>query len=156
MRPSRYFPRETTVKEIIDNQCYVMSTMMEQERNARNGIGFIANMNNWQFVNFEVKYCFCFMMALQNCAVPTKITHFLIVNPPSWFGKIWAIMKTMLAPSFQRKVKMIPDSYLRLYLKPGFEEFLPNEMECGRANMDDIVNQFIADRKKVEQVLLSS
>jgi hypothetical protein len=65
MRPARYFPKETTVTEIIDNECYVMSTMMENETNARNGIGFIANMDNWQFVNFDVKYCFCFMMAAE-------------------------------------------------------------------------------------------
>jgi CRAL/TRIO domain len=151
MCPARYFPKETTVTEIIDNECYVMSTMMENETNARNGIGFIANMDNWQFVNFEVKYCFCFMMALQNCAVPTKVTHFLIVNPPSWFGKIWAIMKTMLAPSFQKKVKMIPERYLRLYLKHGFDKYLPDELAIGRANTADIVHKFVAERKKIEE-----
>lgn len=151
MRPSRYFPKETTVMEIIDNQCYVMNTLNEIEYNATNGIGFIANMDNWKFDNFEVKYCFCFMMALQGRAVPTKVTHFLIVNPPAWFGKIWSIMKTMLAPSFQKKVKMIPESDLPMYLKPGFEQHLPDDMATGRAPTETIVREFIAHRKIVER-----
>ena len=41
---------------------------------------------------------------------PAKVELFLIVNPPSWFGVIWKIMKPMLAPSFRKRVKICPES----------------------------------------------
>lgn len=96
MRPSRYFPNKTSVKTIIDNLCYVMNTMLDNDEFAqKEGIGFIACMDDWKMKNFDVKYCLQFMLALQGFMIPVKTQLFLIVNPPSWFGGIWKIMKPM-------------------------------------------------------------
>ncbi|CAB9502098.1 expressed unknown protein [Seminavis robusta] len=152
MRPSRYFPKHTDTKTIIDNLIYVMNTMLENSQFAqKEGIGFIACMDSWKMVNFEVSYCYQFMMALQGFMVPVKTQLFLIVNPPSWFGAIWKIMKPMLAPSFQKKVKIVPESKIHKYLAPGFEQVLPNDMQSGQANTDAMVVDFIAYRQYVEQ-----
>jgi hypothetical protein len=61
MRPSRYVPKETTTKTIIDNLAYVMNTMLEKEHACSNGIGFLALMDDWGMSNFEVRQpVFCF------------------------------------------------------------------------------------------------
>jgi uncharacterized protein YbgA (DUF1722 family) len=82
MRPKRYDPDHTPVQDIIDNLVYVMNTMNEKEQNATRGIAFIANMDGWTMRNFSVEYCHKFMQVLQGTVVPTRVTHFLIVNPP--------------------------------------------------------------------------
>ena len=88
-------------------------------------------------------------------------SHFLIlicfysVNPPAWFDKIWKIMKPMLAPSFRKKVHMIPQSRLNEFVggqQPGWEEFLPNEFaDLGRADANQIVQRFINRQQRAER-----
>jgi hypothetical protein len=79
-------------------------------------------------VNFDVNFCYQFMMALQAAVVPASVELFLIVNPPSWFGAIWKIMRPMLAPSFRKKVKVIKEAMLPKYLMEGYENFLPDDL----------------------------
>lgn len=116
--------------------------MAETPQNARHGVGFIANMNDWKMGNFAVDYCRRFMQVLQGGVVPIKVTKFLIVNPPKWFDKIWVFMKTVLSSSFQKKVSMIPESKLCLHLEEGFERYLPDELDCGQADTDRIAQEF--------------
>ena len=152
MKPSRYFPKHTTTKVIINNLSYVMNAILEQNYESQSkGIGFIANMNDWAMQNFAVDYCFQYMMCLQGFCVPVKVELFLIVNPPSWFGTIWKIMKPMLAPSFRRKVKVILADKLPKYLEAGYEAYLPDDMDEGQANTDVLVDDFIKYRKYYEQ-----
>jgi hypothetical protein len=150
MRPSRYFPNKTPTKVIVDNLGYCMTSMQEgNEKNSREGIGFVANMDDWEMKNFSVDYCLQFMNMLQG-KIPVRVRMFLIVNPPGWFGMIWRIMKPMLSNDFRKKVSVIPESELSNYLSKGFEDFLPDELADGRASTDDIVKDFIAYRKSVE------
>ena len=89
MRPSRYFPQNTPVSDIIDNLIFVMDHLTQQDFvTEQNGIAFIANMDSWTMKNFSTEYCLKFMMALQGHVFPAKVNLFLIVNPPSWFGKV--------------------------------------------------------------------
>jgi CRAL/TRIO domain len=152
MRPSRYFPNHTPTQTIIDNLCYVINTMLENNPSAQqHGIGFLASMDDWKMQNFDVPYCYQFMMALQGFMVPVKTQLFLIVNPPKWFGVVWKIMKPMLAPSFRKRVKICPEFQMAKYLAPGYQTFLPNDMKTGQANTDAMVVDFIAYRQYVEQ-----
>jgi hypothetical protein len=150
MKPARYFPKETSTQSIIDNLAYVMNTMLERERPCTEGVGFLANMDTWAMKNFDVNYCYNFMMTLQGFVVPVRVQLFLIVNPPSWFGVIWKIMKGMLAPSFRRKVKMIGQDKLAKYLEEGFETYLPDDMEMGQADTTGLVEDFVTLRKYLE------
>jgi hypothetical protein len=152
MRPSRYVPKETSTKTIIDNLVYVMNTMLEKEKNQKHGIGFIACMDDWKMKNFEVNYCYQFMMALQGAMVPVKVQLFLIVNPPTWFGAIWRIMKGMLLPSFRRKVKICNEDAISKYLKSDYQKFLPDDMKSGTVPTDKLVADFIAYREHVEGI----
>lgn len=152
MRPSRYFPNQTSVQTIIDNLCYVMNTILEKNSFAQQeGIGFIACMDDWKMKNFDVNYCYQFMMALQGFMVPVKTQLFLIVNPPSWFGAIWKIMKPMLAPSFRKRVKICPESKIAKYLAADYRIHLPDDMTSGIANTDEMVHDFLTYRTAVEK-----
>lgn len=96
MRPSRYFPSQTTARCIITNLIYVMDCLHERRRyenSKKHKIGFIANMNDWKMENFAFDYCQQFMFALQGRVAPVHVDLFLIVNPPGWFDRIWYIMK---------------------------------------------------------------
>lgn len=151
MRPSRYFPKETSTETIIDNLGYCMSVLVNsKEKNGTEGIAFLANMDDWSFTNFSIRYCHNFMMMLQG-KVPVRVRMFLIVNPPSWFDKIWTIMKPMLAADFRKKVHMIPESQLNDYLTDGFEEYLPDDIGCGKASTEQMVDDFIQYRKFLEE-----
>jgi len=151
MRPGRYFPHKTSTKVIVNNLAYCMMSMQESsERNAKDGIGFVANMDDWKMTNFSVNYCFQFMKMLQG-KIPVRVRMFLIVNPPWWFGKIWAIMRPMLSVDFRKKVSVIPETELSTYLANGFEAYLPDEFVDGQASTDDMVTNFVAYRKSVEQ-----
>lgn len=151
MRPSRYDPRKTPTRTIIDNLVYVMDTFASKDVEHENGIAFVANMNNWTFDNFSTDYCFKFMQVLQGRSFPAKVSLFLIVNPPSWFGKIWNIMKGMLSTKFQRKVHMIPEEELPFFFKVGFEKYLPDEFLEGQADTEEMVDDFITYRQALEK-----
>jgi len=150
MRPSRYFPKETPTEVIVNNLGYCMTSMQDgNEKNTREGIGFVANMQDWKMQNFSFDYCLQFMNMLQG-KIPVRVRMFLIVNPPGWFGTIWSIMKPMLSEDFRKKVNVIPETELSNYLSEGFEDFLPDELGGGRASTDDIVKDFVAYRKSIE------
>lgn len=151
MKPSRYWPQKTSTKEIIDNLAYCMTTMVaSKEKNSKEGIAFLANMDDWSFSNFSISYCHNFMMMLQG-KIPVRVRLFLIVNPPSWFGKIWSIMKPMLSSEFRKKVHMIPENKLGDFLMNGYENYLPDDLTTGKASTDEMVKDFIAYRKFMEK-----
>lgn len=128
-----------------------MNTMLEKEHAQKEGIGFIACMDDWKMQNFEVNYCYQFMMGLQSFYVPVKTQLFLIVNPPVWFGAIWRIMKPMLAPSFRKRVKICNEDKIAKYLQSSFEDFLPDDMKTGRANTQQMLEDFISFRRFAER-----
>jgi CRAL/TRIO domain len=90
------------------------------------------------------------MKMLQGHQIPVRVNFFLIVNPPDWFDKVWAMMRPMLSEDFRQKVRMLPESYLSEYLAHGYAVYLPNEMASGQADTEAIVNDFIACRQYIE------
>ncbi len=126
-----------------------MSAMVEREETSINGIGLIACMDDWTKENFSVSYCRQFTAMLQG-GVPARVSLYLIVNPPVWFKKAWKIMKPMMAPAFRRHVKMIKESELDKFMAPGYKTHLPDDMMTGEADTKKIVDEFIADRHKLE------
>lgn len=151
MRPARYFPGVMEVDDVINNLAYCMQTMYESKDCYKTGIAFLADMSGWTRINFGVDYCLKFMTTLQGRDLPVNVNSFMIVDPPNWFGKIWKIMKSMVSPNFQMKVHMISSKDLHMYLQDGYSRYLPDEMDEGRSPTDDIVNNYIVERKKIEQ-----
>ena len=149
MKPARYWPKVTSTEQIIDNLVYCMESMVEKQKSCEEGIAFLANMNDWGFSNFSVSYCHQFMMTLQG-RVPVRVRMFLIVNPPSWFGKIWSIMKPMLSDDFRKKIHIIPETELHNFLAGKFKKDLPDDLECGGADTEGLVKDYVAYRKYIE------
>lgn len=137
---------------MIDNLVYAMGTMLEKEQACIDGIGVIANMTDWKMANFSVKYWHKLMMTLQGKRVPARVVMLLIVNPPSWFGSIWTIMRPMLSEPLRSNVLRIPFHEMDRYLANGFERFLPDEMHTGYNKTSLIVRDFIVERKRVEKM----
>lgn len=129
-----------------------MGTMLEKEQACIDGIGVIANMTDWKMANFSVKYWHKLMMTLQGKRVPARVVMLLIVNPPSWFGSIWTIMRPMLSEPLRSNVLRIPFHEMDRYLANGFERFLPDEMHTGYNKTSLIVRDFIVERKRVEKM----
>jgi hypothetical protein len=150
MRPSRYYPHTTPTHKVIDNLVYCMNTMLERsEKACTEGIGFLANMDDWHMENFSISYCYQFMMVLQG-RIPARVRLFLIVNPPAWFGRIWKLMKPMLAYDFRQKVHMIHEPDLEAHLMPGYTAYLPDDVKTGTVSTDDLVVDFVTYRKSIE------
>ena len=57
MKPSRYCPSKTPSSTIINNLAYCMNAMYEKESTNRDGIAFMANMDDWTMKHFGTKYC---------------------------------------------------------------------------------------------------
>lgn len=129
-----------------------MGTMLEKEQTCTDGIGVIMNMTDWNMSNFSVKYWHKLMTTLQGRRVPTRVSMLLVVNPPSWFGSIWAIMRPMLGEPFRSNVFRISFHEMDRHLMNGYERFLPDEMHTGHMKTSKIVRDFIAERKKVEKM----
>jgi hypothetical protein len=124
--------------------------MLEKEHGSVHGLGLVANMTGWKMENFSVPYWHKFLMTLQGYRVPTRISLFLIVNPPSWFGSIWKIMKPMMSADFQKKVAAISLQDLDRYLMDGCHRYLPDDSDGGKLNTDGLVHAFIVERKTIE------
>lgn len=150
MYPARYFPSKTSTEQIIDNLGYCINTMCEKEKASSEDIAFVAYMNDWKMSNFSVDYCYQFMMMLQG-KVPARVRMFLIVNPPTWFGLIWKVMRPMLAPDFREKVHVIKEAKIGNFLMEGYETYLPDEIASGKADTDGIVEDFVTYRKAAEK-----
>jgi len=148
MRPSRYSPKETTVSQVIDNLIFVMDKIVKKD--PTRGISFLANMEGWTMSNFSTEYCRRFMNVLQGRDFPAKVDLFLILNPPSWFGKIGAIMKPMLSEAFRERVHMIQEEELAPFMLPNYEKYLPDEVRGGTADTNALVQDFALFHKHLE------
>jgi len=153
MRPSRFFPKQTKTRSIICNLMYVMDTIYQRTYSYKNGMAFVANMNGWTMENFSADYCLQFMKGLQGQLGPVKVNLFLIVNPPSWFDKVWSIMKPMLSRTFRQKVHMIPEKDLGKFLARGYEQCLPDEFVSGKSDTNQLVQDFVTYRLALEDLV---
>lgn len=149
MRPSRYFPKDTSTKTIIDNLAYCMQTMVEKEKACTEGVAFVANLDEWTMGNFSISYCLEFMKMLQGRS-PVRVRMFVIIDPPSWFDMIWKVMKSVMPADFRKKVHMIPKTKIGEFLMDEYPEFLCDDCEGGKANTGEMVRDFIVYRKEVD------
>eukprot|EP00980_Cylindrotheca_fusiformis_P006822 scaffold1427_cov63-Cylindrotheca_fusiformis.AAC.5 len=157
MRPSRYVPSEHNEHDsknttILENLCYVLNDLSDTPESCQNGLAFVANMKSFTTKHYEESYWIQLIQALQGKYVPIRINLFLIVNPPTWFGKVWNLaMKPTLSNAFIKTVHIVDsEEELFEYLSPGYEAFLPEELATvGWRSTSEIVEDYI-DRKVFE------
>ncbi|KAL3927593.1 MAG: hypothetical protein SGBAC_013023 [Bacillariaceae sp.] len=145
----RHFPAEMDTELLINNICYVFNHMSMTEKQCRNGVALLVDLNQWTFKNFTNECSSKFLKALQN-QVPTKIASVVIVNAPRWFPNVWRMMKTALSPSFAKKVTILKNpTQLQGHLMGGYEKYLPVEMGYSR-DSTEMVEDFVDMKVHVE------
>jgi hypothetical protein len=77
---------------------------------------------------------------------PCRVRLFLIVNPPSWFGAVWRLIRPMMTKDFAEKVQMPSTSELETWIS---KENIPTQLG-GSLDLEKASNAFIKYRYKVE------
>jgi hypothetical protein len=150
MNPSRFNPNQDDIDTFIDSLCYVLNDLSQTVDQCRNGVTVIANMKDVTMENFNKEYCTKLMQALQGDMVPTHVDAFLIVSPPSWFGKVFKWMKSKVSKDFLRRVHLTQQDQLPLFLMDDYELYLPDDLCQGRAVGSEICEDYI-DLKIVQE-----
>jgi len=152
MDPSRFNPKDSDAKSVIDAIVYCMNVIQEKESVCTKGIVFVANMAGWTMENFEESFCGDLMKVLQGFVVPVKVKRCLIIDPPDCFKAVWDIMQLFLVNDVTKKVKKISSKALSLYFQEGYQLYLPDSVQGGRCRTRSMVQNFIEHRKNVEGI----
>ena len=144
----QYTPKDTPISVLNDSSTFMMNYRHEMKQNSTlRGIGELVNMKDWSMRNFSVGFLNSVCLLIQGYPFPFRISCFMVVDYPSWFGSIWSMMKPLLAPSFRRKVHFVKLSQLGDYMTPGFEEFLPDGISGGQRNTDQMICDFTEESR---------
>ena len=136
MKPALYHPVTSDLDALIRSLVYKMHAITEIGSVMTKGFAFMANMNDWKMANFSVNYAKTFFDTIQG-KFPAKCKLFFIVNPPPWFGKIWRIIRTFMTKSFEKMVKIVPESALREhFLNAGdYADTLGGKLDLDQAHL---------------------
>lgn len=149
MKPARFFPGKTDTADLIASLVYLLDHMTDHEDGMTQGIAFMANMEDWGYSNFSVSYCRQFFETMQG-RFPVRVRTFLIINPPSWFGSIWRIIKSMISKEFAEKVHMPDYEGMKAFLHDDCSlADLPDEFG-GELDVDEAIEDFIEYRRLAE------
>jgi len=145
MEPGKYFPSVTPVDELMRSLVYLLERAIESEDTQKRGFTFLANMANWGWHNFSVHYASTFFDTLQN-RFPARVGLFLIVDPPSWFGLIWRLIRPMMSSKFASKVNLPYSSDLGQWFD---EDNIPKEVG-GKYDFD--FKKWVQNRYTIEGI----
>ena len=145
MKPALYTPKKDSLDELMRSLIYLLQRMTEDEHCATVGLTFMANMEGWGWSNWSVNYARNFFNVMMG-RFPQRVRRFLIVNPPGWFGAVWAMIRQMISSEFAAKVAMPKREGVTEFLA---EDALPTVMG-GKVDYSDQLQKFIRHRYKVE------
>lgn len=153
MRFSRLIPRAIPIATLSDLLIYVMNSMHDKERDCIKGIGLIADLTDFTMSQFSIPYMIKFFMLVQGRVFPVKVESVLFTNAPKWFDKIWGILKQMMSTEFlHTNVHRVSfHDMVMHHLEPGWERYMTDDVFLGNRNADQIVAEFIEQRKVIER-----
>lgn len=155
-RPSRCCNTHSlSSSDVVSNLLYVMDSMYERHRDTKRSVGLIVNLKGWKkeaYHKSSHQLSERLINILLGRTAPVRLDVLIMVNRPKWFETMWnSKIKPRLAPEILAKIHIMPDEQgLSALLQPGCEPHLPNELEMGRINLDDLVHDFVAFRLFVE------
>jgi hypothetical protein len=168
MRPARYFAKDN-LDDLLRSLVYLLERMTERESTATEGLSFMANMEDWGWSNFSIKYAKSFFDTVQvpfsslflivKGRFPCRVRMFLIVNPPSWFNMVWRLIRPMMSSQFAGTYSISWSKFSEKVSMPQgkeiFEHFdadqVPKELG-GELDIDAALSVFIRHRYEVEGV----
>ena len=130
-----------------------MNSMHEREHDCVKGIGLIADLTDFSMGNFSIPYMSKFFMLVQGRLFPIKVESILFTNAPKWFDKIWGILKQMMGTDFLKTSvhRVSFNGMVTHHLEPGWERYLTDDVFLGQRNANQIVAEFIEQRKGIER-----
>jgi len=144
MRPARYFAKDN-LDDLLRSLIYLLERMTERESTATEGLAFMANMADWGWSNFSMKYAKSFFDTMQG-RFPCRVRLFIIANPPSWFSMVWRLIRPMMTKQFADKVFLPTGKEIFNFFDA---EHVPKEVG-GNLEVDDVLETFIKHRHSVE------
>mmetsp|Transcript_43500 Transcript_43500/g.105056 ORF Transcript_43500/g.105056 Transcript_43500/m.105056 type:complete len:301 (-) Transcript_43500:74-976(-) len=149
-RPSRFSPQTTDSSLLIKNLCYCLNDLSSTEEQCRQGVTFLANMKSFSTKLYDEEFWLELLDVLQGNVIPVNISLFIVLNPPTWFGRIWRQMKTHMSADFLKKVRLIETEDLPDYFPQGYESYLPDDMK-GWRKTSEIVEDYIDRRVFIDK-----
>ena len=116
MRPARFFPSKMKTSKVIALLQYMTARLTEDITTQHTGFTFVADLGNWKMTNFSQSYAFSWFLTM--LVMPVKMDSFIIIDAPSWFGGIWAVIKTAMSQSFRDKWSYVTRDTIDTVLAP--------------------------------------
>jgi len=108
-------------------------------------------MKNWSRDNFDQEMWVKTIRILQGDLVPTTVKQVLIVDAPEDFQNVWGLLKQLMWNSFFKKVRIIKQSKLDVFLNDGYHEYLPNDFKRGWLSADEVAEDYIDQKRYDDQ-----
>lgn len=150
-RPSRFDPDTCLTSLLIKNVCYVLNDLSSTEEQCRNGVAFVANMKSFSTKHYHEEFWLELLDVLQGKVVPTTISLFLILDPPTWFGRIWRNLKTQMSPEFAKKVRLTETEDLADYFHKGYQNYMPGDIAGCWCKASEMVEDYVDKRIFLEK-----
>ncbi|KAA8495108.1 Tyrosine-protein phosphatase non-receptor type 9 [Porphyridium purpureum] len=143
MRPGLYFPKTMDLTLLMEASAYIYERVCTEEEIQQTGFTFVADMRDWTWDNFSVKYAAAWFHQMQ-FRFPVPLSSWLMVDTPPWFSRVWIIIRPMMSASFASKWEF----YTRDTILEAIDaDNLPEDMG-GTYNID--MEQYVIWRRRVE------
>jgi len=147
-RSYKFFPDDKETPLMLTATIYGLTALTEDPRNAKEGISFMANMENFGWKNFSKNSTKMFLNAMQG-AVSCRIRRFFIVNPMRMFSLMWTMTRPLMSKEFANKFVIIKGKELKNYIHPDDLDLLPDDFG-GELTLADRFEIFQDVRKNIE------
>ena len=151
-RPSRFHPKKQDKSLLIKNLCYVLNDLSTTEEQCRHGVAMLVNMKDFTTDQYDEQVWLELLDVLQGNVIPTRISLFLILNPPTWFGRIWRQLKTNMSPEFFSIVRLVETEDLPEYFPEGYQSYMPNDVVGCWRRKDEMVEDYIDRRLFIDRL----
>lgn len=142
-RPSRYTPSSDQNRLLIENMCYVLNDMNKTIEQCRNGVLVIVNMDGYSMKNFHRDTQMKLTRITEGQIIPAHLVQILIVNPPTFFERLWKVVRPAFSALFSKRILIIKSSMIANFLMEGYEEYLPDEFISGKKNTSALVDEYV-------------
>jgi len=143
IRASRYYHSTTSKQHFIDSLYYLLNDMSRTRDDCRGGVSIIANLRGYGVKNYDMDAILQAAKAVEGRLVPTRFSVLLYVDAPKIFMNGWKLLRPLLAPWLAKKVRFIKADQLDSFLMSGYKDFLPDEIEGGWKDTQELVDDYI-------------
>jgi len=144
LRPSRYSGKKKKNSQLmVESLCYVLNDLSRTQSQCRDGITIVVHMKKWARDNFDQEMWVKMIRILQGDLVPTTVKQVLIVDGPPEFKNVWDLLEQLMSLSFYKKVHIIKQRKLDIFLNDGYHEYLTSDFKRGWLNEDEVIEDYI-------------